>query len=166
MFEKCVDFNQLFEILKWNMNWEEHSILTHIAEKCKSTKARNQIEKFDKKIGLLNGLEIIGDATKYVSKQVVRFYVIIDKPYNKLSVKEYKEIRAFIVATLGVNPPVLTKYIKILYGSLHIEWLITVQAVPVVVKMAYQKEDIFIKENFVFMQIGADIIIDKVLNIN
>ena len=41
--------------------------------------------------------------------------------------------------------------------------LVTVQAVSFMIKMAYQKKDIFIKENFVFMQIGGDIIIDKVL---
>ena len=41
--------------------------------------------------------------------------------------------------------------------------LVTVQVVSFMIKMAFQKKDIFIKENFVFMQIGADIIIDKVL---
>ena len=165
--EGCADFNQLFEILKWCMNWEEHSILLNIVEECRSTKARNQITKFRNKLALHDGLQAICDIPKdvFVSKEVARFYVIIDKPYNKLSIKKFKEIKDFIVATLGVNPSVLTKYSKLLYGSIHIEWLITVQAVPFIIKMAYQKKDTFIKEKFVFMQIGADVIIDKVLNL-
>ena len=165
--KECIDFNQLFEILKWFMNWEEHSILMNIVEKCKSTKARNQIKKFHKKLVLVEGLQLICESPKcdVVSQEVVRFSIIIDKPHSKLSVKDYKEIRAFIVDTLGVNPSVLTKYSRILYGSLHIEWFITVQAVPFMIKMAYQKRDTFIKENFVFMQIGAYIIIDKVINL-
>ena len=166
--KECVDFNELFEILKGHISWKEYSILTNIVEVCKSIKARNQIKEFKKKMDLVNGLQLICDTPIYdaVSQEVVRFRVIIEKPYDKLSLKQYKEIRAFILATLGVNPPVLTKDDKILFGSLHIEWLITVRAVPFIVKMAYQKKDIFIKEKFVFMQIGGGIIINKVSNIN
>ena len=77
--------------------------------------------------------------------------------------KEYKEVKSCIVKVLGLAPPVLTNFSKLLYGSLHIEWLIPVQVIPFIIKMAYQKKDIFIKKNFVFMQIGAEIIFDKVL---
>ena len=146
------------------MSWEEHSILAQIVERCKSTKAQKEITKFHKKLALFEGLQIVCDSSKYdaISTEVARFFVIIDKPYNKISLKEYKEVRGCIVDIFGLAPPVLTNFSKLLFSSLHIEWLVTVQAVPFMIKMAYQKKDIFIKENFVFMQIGADII-DKVL---
>ena len=161
--QEIATFNELFEVMKWYMNWDEHSILINIVETCKSVKARNEIEKFRKILGLREGLHIICDVpNNVVSKEVSKFLITIDRPYYKISLKEYKEIRSFIVGVLEVNSFVMTKYAKFLCGSIHIEWLITVQAVPFMIKMAHQKRDIFIKENYVYMQIGADVIIDKV----
>ena len=96
------------------------------------------------------------------SEEFAKFRVIIDKSYNKITPKEYEKIKAYIVEILGVNPHVFTGYIKLLYGSLHIEWLIIVRAVPYMIKMARLKKDVFINEKFVFMQIGTETIFDKV----
>ena len=161
--EDCSDFNKLLHFKK--MNWEEHSALTKIAEICGSVKAKNQIKIFEKKLALIEGLQLVYDESKYVggsSEEFAKFCIIIDKPYNKITIKEYKKIKAYIVEILGVSYHVFTGYIKLLYGSLHIEWLIIVRAVPYMIKMAHLKKDVFINEKFVFMQIGTETIFDKV----
>lgn len=134
--EECDDFHQLCQILKWCMSWEEHSILTQIVEKCNSRKAHNEIIKFDKKLALFEGLQLVCGSSKHdvISEEVARFFVIIDKPYDKISFKEYKKVRGCIVDIFGLAPPVLTNFSKLLFSSLHIEWLITVQAVPFMIK--------------------------------
>ena len=163
--EECDDFHQLCQILKWCMSWEEYSILKQIVDKCNSRKALKEIKKFDKKLLFFKEVQLVCNSSKYdvISEEVVRVLVIIDKPYNKISFKEYNEVKDCIVDITGLTSSVLTIISKLRRSSLHIEWLITVQAVPFMIEMAYQKKDIFIKKNFVFMQIGGDIIIDKVL---
>ena len=161
--EDCSDFNELLHLKK--MNWEEHSALTKIAEICGSVKAQNQIKKFEQRLALIEGLQLIYDESKYVgdrSEEFGKFCIIIDKSYNKITLKEYKKIKAYIVEILGVSHHVFTGYMKLLRGSLHIEWLIIVRAIPYMIKMAHLKKDVFINEKFVFMQIGTETIFDKV----
>lgn len=51
-----------------------------------------------------------------------------------------------------------------LFASLHIEWVVIAQAVPHIIKSAYENKDLFIKENYIFMQIRTEeVISDKVL---
>ena len=159
----CSDFNELLQLLKCHMNWEEHSILTKMAEKCKSVKAQNEIKKFEKKLALYEGLEIICSSVKFDSSEFMKFYAVIDKSYKKITLKEYRETKAYILKTLKAYPYVIKGFTKLLYSSLHIEWLIIVQAVPYLIEMAHQKKDVFINEKFVFMRIGSETIFNKVL---
>lgn len=161
--EDCVDFKELLHFKK--MNWEEHSALTKIAEICNSVKAQNQIKKYEKKLALIGGLQLIYDESKYVgdrSEEFAKFCIVINKSYNKITPREYMKIKSYVVEILGVNPHVFTGYTKLLYGSLHIEWLIIVRAVPYMIEMAHQKKDVFINEKFIFMRIGTETIFDKV----
>ena len=159
--KECADFKQLFEIVSKYTSWDEHSILTHIAMECESVEGQQEIEKFDKKLALFEGLQIISNASKQkVSEDFMKFCVIIKKPYRNVTIKEYKKVKAYIFNNLGTNSSVTVGFITMLYHSLHIEWLVTVQAVAHMIKSAHQNKDIFIKDNFVFMQIGTEVVIN------
>jgi len=162
--KKCVNFMQLFEIIKLHMSWDQHSILTHIANECNSNEAQQEIEKFEKKLGLFQGLEIIFSTSKQtLSKDFAKFCVIINKPYKNLTTDQYTNIKAYIFSNLETNAYVTVGFIRVLYHSLQIEWLVTVQAVPHMVKSANQNKHVFIQGKFVFMQIGSEVVIgDKV----
>ena len=52
------------------------------------------------------------------------------------------------------------KYIRVLFDSLHLEWHVTVQAIPHMIEMAYKRKLLFIKNLFVFMQIREKVVIN------
>ena len=158
---ECCNFKQLFEIIRMHMSWDEHSILTQIVDHCNSVEGEKEIKKFEKKMALCQGLQIISNRSEQnLSKDFVKFCVIIDKPYKNVTIDEYKNIKDYICSNLDVHTYVTVSFIKILYHSLHIEWLVTVQAVPHMINNAYQNKDVLIKENFVFMQIGIEVVIN------
>ena len=158
--KECCNFKQLFEIISMHMSWDEHSILTQIVNYCNSVEGQQEIEKFEKKMALYQGLQIISSTSKQnLSEDFLKFCVIINKPYKNVTIDEYKNIKAYICSNLNVYAYVTVGFIRMLYHSLHIEWLVTVQAVPHMIKTAYQNKDFFIKKNFVFMQIGIEVVI-------
>ena len=159
--KECSNFKQLIEIVSLYMSWDEHSILTQIVSKCKSAKGQEEIEKFEKKLALYQALQIISSTSKQnISEDFLKFCVIINKPYENVTVEEYTKVKAYIFGNLDVYPHVTRGYIRMLCHSLHIEWLVTAQAVPHMIKSAHQNKDIFIKRNFVYMQIGSEVVIN------
>ena len=159
--KECANFKQLFEIVSKHTSWDEHSMLTHIAIECESTEGQQEIEKFDKKLALFEGLQIISSkSTQSFSEDFMKFCVIIRKPYKNVTIKEYKRVKAYICSKLEIKPSATAGFVTLLFHSLHIEWLVTVQAVPHMIKIAHQKKDILIKHDFVFMQIGTEVVIN------
>ena len=161
---KCVDFNELFVNIREYMSWDEHSVLDQIVGQCESPEAKEEVNKFEKKLALYQGLEIVCNTSEFeMSNEFVKFCIVISRPYKQLTLKEYIEIKAYIVKILGLNPCVLNNFCKLLYDSLHMEWLVTIKAISHISKMVHQKRDIIIKEDVVLVQIGDYKIIDKVL---
>ena len=158
--KECSKFKQLVDIINPHVSWDEHSILTQIVSKCKSVEGQEEIEKFQKKLALYQALQIISSTSKQDSEEFAKLCVIIHKPYENVTTDEYKKVKAYIFDNLNVYPYVAVGYIRMLYHSLHIEWLVTVQAVPHMIKSAHQNKDIFIKRNFVFMQIESEVVIN------
>ena len=165
--KECHNFKQLFEIVKLHISWDEHSILTQIVSQCKSVEGQKEIEKFEQKMALLQGLRLIVSRTEQkLSGDFAKFYIIINKPYNHVTIEEYTNVKAYIFSNLDTYAYVTVGFIRMLFSSLHIEWLVTAQAVPYMIKNAYKNKDILIKENFIFMQIGTEVVInDKVSSI-
>ena len=155
------NFSQFFEIVNQHLSWDEYFILTEIIDECDSDEAEQEFKKYKRKMAISNALEIISSAESSLPPGFEKFCVIIDKPYKKLTVEEYEEIKAFIFTNLDTHRYVTNKYIRVLFDSLHIEWQVTTQAMPHMSKMAYDQREIFTKNLFVFLQIGKQVIINK-----
>ena len=57
------------------MSWDEHSILTQIVDQCDSVEGQQEIEKFEEKLALYQGLEVILSASQEnMSKDFVNCY--------------------------------------------------------------------------------------------
>jgi len=156
----CKNFRQLFEIVNQHLSWDEYSILTVIINECNSDEAEEEFKKYQRKIAVSKALEIISSTKSDPPPGFERFCVIIDKPYKKLTVDKYEEIKTFVFNNLDTHRYVTNKYIRVLFDSLHLEWLVTIQAIPHMIKVAHEQQ-MFFKNNFlVFMQIGKEIIIN------
>ena len=159
--KECNNFNELLEIIGQHISWDEHSILTQIVDECNSDEGKQEIEKFNKKMALYQGLQIISSASnRNLSEDFVKFCVVIDKPYKNVTIEEYEKVKAYIFANLNINANATAGFIRMFYHSLHIEWLVTIQAVTHMIRTANQNKNEFIKEKFVFMKIGNEIVID------
>ena len=110
------DFRQLFDILIFFMSWDEHSILTHIVDICDSVEGQQEIERFEKKLALFQALQIMSDTSKQsLSYNFAKFCEIINKPYKKITIEKYKEVKAYIFSNLNVRAYVTVGFIRKLY---------------------------------------------------
>ena len=159
--DNCSDFRELFEILNQHLTWDEHSVLTEIIDICGSYEAEQEFDKYKKKMAISKGLEIISSTKSNPPPGFEKFCVIIDKPYKKLTVEKYEEIKEFILENLDIHHYVTNEYIRVLLGSLYLEWHVTSQAIPQMIKKANEQKAFFRKNLVVFMQIGEKIIINK-----
>lgn len=156
----CRDFKKLFEILNQHLSWDEHSILTQIIDECDSEDAEQEFIKYKRKMAVSKGLEIISSIESNPPVGFEKFCVVIDKPYKRLTVEKYEEIKNFIFDNLDVRRFVTTGHIRVLFESLHLEWHVTAQAVPHIMRMAYERQAVFKKSFIIFMQVGKEVIID------
>ena len=155
----CRDFRELFVILNQHLSWDEHSILAKIIDICGSDEAEQEFEKYKKQTAVSKALEIINSANSNPPPGFEKFCVIIDKPYKKLTVEKYKEIKKFIFENLDTNRYVTNKYIRVLFHSLYLEWHVTSQATPHMIKKANEQKEFFKKKLVVFIQVGKEVII-------
>ena len=116
----CTDFKQLFEIVNQHLSWDEHSILTQIIDECDSDEAEQEFSKYKKKMAISKALDIINSTKSDLPSGFESFCVIIDKPYKKLTVDKYEEIKSFIFDNLDTRRYVTTGYIRVLFDSLHL----------------------------------------------
>ena len=156
----CRDFKQLFEIVNHHLSWDEHSLLNEIIDECGSDEAEQEFTKYKRKMAISKALEIISSTPSNPPPGFEKFCVIIDKSYKKLTVEKYEEIKTFIFNSLDVHRYVTTGYIRVLFGSLHLEWHVTLQAVPHMIRKAHEQQTLFKRNFFVFIQIGREVIIN------
>ena len=158
--DNCRDFRQFFDIISQHISWDGPFILSEIIDECGSVEAEEEFKKYKRKMAVSKALEIISSIESNPPPGFERFIVIIDKPYRKLTVDKYEEIKKFIFDNLDINSYVATGYIRVLFDSLHLEWHVTTQATPHMIKMAIEQREVFTKNCYVFIQIGKEIIID------
>ena len=155
----CNDFKQFFEIVNLHISWDEYYILTEIIDECESDEAEKEFDKYKRKIAISQALEIINSIEGDPPPGFEKFCVVIDKPYKKLTVEEYEKTKTFIFKNLDTNRYVTNKHMRVLFSSLYLEWHVTVQATPHMIKMAYEQQACFENNFFVFMEIGREVII-------
>ena len=156
----CSDFRQFFEIVGQHFNWDEPSILTEIIKECGLEETEKKFNEYKKEMATFRTLEIVSSNKSDPPPGFERFHVVIDKPYIKLTLDKYEDIKTFIFNTLDVHRYVTSKYIRILLDPLHLEWHVTTQAVPLMIKMAYEQREVFKRKFFIFMEIGKEVIIN------
>ena len=156
----CSKIEELFEAVKEHWSWDNYEILKDFIELCGDSKEANEeIGKFERKISACKGLNFVTDTLK-INPPVgyERFYIYISKRYTKFTLEQYKEIKFYIFQQLATNHNVATDHIKVEFQSLHLEWYVTLQAIPYMIKKANQVKDKLLLRNVISLQIGTRII--------
>ena len=156
--KNCTNFEELFGAVKDHWSWDNYSILTDFIDICDPKKAGEEVKKFERKLASYKGLNFIFSASKIEPPQdFIRFYACIKKRYVNFTLEEYKEVKYHIFTLLAINYNVATHHIKGWFESLHLEWYVTRQAVPHMMKMALQSKHNIAKKPIVCIQIGKNI---------
>ena len=159
---KCTTFEKLFKLLRKHWSWKEYSILKTIITICESKEAEDELDKFEKLMSSYYGMKLISD--KYSPDELpanyVKLCITIDKPYKSLTLQDFYELKAFIFKHLNVQEYVALPFIKFLFGSLHLEWYIPMQAVSHIIKMVHLNKKIFIQKSIVLIKVGDKSILD------
>jgi len=90
----------------------------------------------------------------------IKLSIIIEKAYEDFTIDDFKEIKDFIFDLLDIRPFVSLPYIKYLFSSLDLEWLVPVQAAAHIIKMVYKNEENLTKNFVVYIQVGAKVVLD------
>ena len=87
--------------------------------------------------------------------------IVKTKSFFNITLQEYKQLKEFISQHCDVEPYVISPFTEASVGSLLLEWLIPLPAVPHMIKMATMNTDIFIADAFVFLKISSTVIFDQ-----
>ena len=103
---QCCTFQQLFSSqLCLHLNWEDCFILESIVALSELKEAEDELDKYKKHMASKIGMKIISDTFSMddLPPNSIRLLVIVNKPYTKLTAKEYIELKDFIFTTLEIN---------------------------------------------------------------
>ena len=158
----CKTFRDFFTQLRQHWSWDEYSILQHIIELAESEQSEKELTKYKEFMAAKIGMEIIFDILPELPHDAIKLSITVDKPYSRLTVQEYKELKVFIFDTLQVQKYVSYPFIKVLFSSVHLDWYFPVQAADHMIKIASVKRDVLVQESIVFMKIKDKVIVNCV----
>ena len=150
----CKNFKQLFDIVNRYISWGEYSVLRNIIDECKSVEAIREFYQYKRKKALAKDLEIISSIESDPPPGFEKFYVIINQSYKKLTCGQYEDVKTFIFNNLNVRHYVATGYIRVFFDFLHLEWHVTMQAVPDMITVAEEKKKTFKKSPMFSCKLG------------
>ena len=158
----CSTFNELFTILCKHWSWRDYSILTQIIAITGLKEAEGELQLFKARMASYEGMKITSGniPPEAISHDYITLSVIIDKPYQELTLEEFTKLCDFIFKYLDIKHYIALPHIKFLFGSLHLEWYVLKKAAPHMVKMAQQNEKIFTSNSVVFIQVDQSVVLD------
>jgi len=158
----CTDFRELFFHLRHHWDWDNLVILKYIVNLCDTKEGEQEMVKYERKLALYGGLNLVFDRSRNDPPPGYEdFLIILNKPYNELTVEQFQDAKQFIFDNLDVLQYIAFPYINLLFGSVHFHWHIKVEAVTHMIKMALQRKEIFLKNFYTFMQIGSNVVFDE-----
>jgi len=156
-------FNELFMMLRKYWSYTEYSILKQIIAIANLGDAKDELKRFEKRMGSIEGMKLISETIlpEEITHEYVIMKVIIDKPYQELTLEEFTRVRNYIFDHLETKHYVALPHIKFLIGSLQLQWYVLKKAAPHMIKMAQHNEEIFVNNKVVFIQVDEFIVFDN-----
>ena len=157
----CSTFNELFAILRKHWSLLDYSILEEIITTTDLKEAKDELQVFKKSMGSYEGMKIISENIQPEAIfEYITVSVIIDKPYQELTLEDFKKIRDFIFKYLDIKHYTALPHIKYIVGSMRLEWYVLQKAAPHMIKMAQQNEEIFTNNRVVFIMVDQCVVFD------
>ena len=110
------NFKELFCYVFPYICWDEYSLLTGIVDTCDSEEAKLELHKYQRKMAIFQALEIISSTNSNLPAGFEKYCIILDKPYARLTIEKFEEIKKFIFENLDVHRYEAMNFIKVLYG--------------------------------------------------
>jgi len=155
-------FDELFMCLRHYWSWDKWSILEQIIDESELEDAEEELKNYKIFLASKHAFELIIEehSTEELPTKCINFSIILEKPYTKLTVQQYLQIKEFICEMLNVKDYIFHPFIKFLFSSLHLHWYIPELAAVHIIEMAHQNKVALVNESVVFVQVGGKVIFD------
>lgn len=159
--DACKSFLDLSRQLRSHLYWSEYSILVTIIDICESKEAEEELELYRKFMALKMALTIVSEnvPSDKLPSGITELYLVVDKPYKKLTMQEYMKFRNYIFQTLNVESYIAYPYIRFFFSSLHLKWYVPIQATNTIKAMAKKNEKDLIKNGIIYLEINTNVMI-------
>ena len=162
--DACRSIRESFRQLRYYWRWDDHLILTAILTSLESEECVELLGKYESKIDCQMKLEQIykeyTEQKQEIPTGFSKMVAIVSKNYSTITKEEYDHLKYFISEHCGVEPYVLSPFVKMSSSSVLLEWMIPPTAVTHMVEMANNNKSLFIQSSFTFFQIGNITVLD------
>ena len=171
----CDNIRTLFTTeLRHCWRWHDFTFLKKIvqyldsADRCELLQLLNQYEN---KIYIQMKLQHIHEYCQQEKQNLPEGYhkmvaIVQDKIFCQVTLEEYKKLKDYISQYCKVDPYVISPFTKAGISSLLLEWMVPLTTVPHMIEMATMNANVFITQNFVYLQISSTVIFDKRNNVS
>jgi len=163
--DSCSSIREIFRQLRFHLRWDDHLILIAILDRLESEECEELLGKFKSKIDCQMKLEQIYkqfiEQRQEIPTGFLNMVAIVNKKYSRITKEEYDQLKCFISKHCGVEPYVLSPFVKMSSSSVLLEWIIPPTAVTHMVEMANKSKEFFIESSFLFIQISSTVILDN-----
>ena len=162
--DACGSIREIFRQLRFHLRWDDHLILTAILDRLESEECEELLGKYESKIDYQMKLEQIykefTEQQEEVPTGFSKMVAIVKKKFSRITKEEYDQLKSFIAEHCGVEPYVLSPFVKMSSSSVLLEWMIPPTAVSHMVEMASKNKSLFIKTSLIFIQIDDITVLD------
>jgi len=166
----CKDIDTLLVVkLRYCYRWDDHSLLTLLMKKINSDRCLKLLRLFEFKLYSQLKLQQISVHLSHDNAQFPDDYhkmiAIVDKIFSDITKEEYDELKQFISQHCGVEPYVMSPFVKASpFSSIVFEWFIPVSAVLYMIKTAKNNTQKFTPA-FLYLKISSKVIFDHRENV-
>ena len=171
----CGNIRTLFTTkLRHCWRWDDFTFLKKIVQSLDSAdrcELLQLLDQYENKIYIQMKLQYIHEYCQQEKQNLPEGYhkmvaIVQDKIFYHVTLEEYKELKEYISQHCKVDPYVISPFTKAGISSLLLEWMVPLTAVPHMIEMATMNANVFITQNFVYLQISSTVIFDKRNNVS
>jgi len=169
--QSCTSIRTLLvQKLRHCYRWDDYSMLIVLLSSINAKESLRLLRLFEIKVYSQIKLHQIQAQLSQeqidLPKGYEKMIAIIDKIFLDITKIEYDELKQFIADHCGVEPYVVSPFLKASpFNSVIIEWLVPVTAISYMIETAKSNTHKFTKEIFAYLKISSTVIFDHKDNV-
>ena len=169
----CSNIRTLFTTkLRCCWRWDDFACLKKIVQSVDSSgHCEKLLEQYEEKLSIEMKLQDVYENCQRHKEELPEGYqkmvaIVQNKIFSRITLGEYNTLKDFVSQHCKVESFVMSPFIKASVSSLLLEWLFPLAAAPHMIEMATMNANVFIAQNFIYLNISSTVIFDKRDNVS